>query len=192
MSGRFIKFLSSNLVFYSSFIFLLEFFLIYAFFGKRGFNFFFDFFFDDFVLFIKIILAGICFLFFFLFFAYLIYEQIFKSFEYFIILLFSVLSAFILTSSGELVVFYLALEIQSLTFYVLASSKQNSIFSIEAGLKYFVLGAFVSGFLLFGSSVIYGCTGTTKFLELSYFFEKEYYSLFLYSSLFFLFLYFLK
>jgi NADH-quinone oxidoreductase subunit N len=184
-SGKFLKIISYNLTFYSSFIFLLEFFLIYSFFGKKGFNFFFDFYFDDFILFIKMILTLICFLFFFLFFAYLIYEQIFKSFEYFIILLFSVLSAFILSSSGELVVFYLALEVQSLTFYVLASSKQNSIFSIEAGLKYFVLGAFVSGFLLFGSSILYGCTGTTKFLELSYFFEKEYYSLFLYSSLFF-------
>jgi proton-translocating NADH-quinone oxidoreductase chain N len=62
---------------------------------------------------------------------------------------------------------YLAVELQSLCFYVLAASKRNSEFSTEAGLKYFLLGAFSSGLLLFGCSLIYGFTGVTNFSELA-------------------------
>ena len=62
---------------------------------------------------------------------------------------------------------YLAIELQSLCFYVLAAFKRNSEFSTEAGLKYFVLGAFSSGVLLFGCSLIYGFTGITHFSELT-------------------------
>jgi proton-translocating NADH-quinone oxidoreductase chain N len=62
---------------------------------------------------------------------------------------------------------YLAIEMQSLCLYVLAAFKKNSAFSTEAGLKYFILGAFSSGLLLFGSSLIYGFTGTTNFEELA-------------------------
>jgi len=58
---------------------------------------------------------------------------------------------------------YLAIEMQSLCLYVLAASKKNSSFSTEAGLKYFLLGSFSSALLLFGMSILYGCTGTTNF-----------------------------
>ena len=51
----------------------------------------------------------------------------------------------------------------SLSSYVLATFKRQSAFSTEAGLKYFILGAFSSGLLLFGSSMVYGLTGTTNF-----------------------------
>jgi NADH:ubiquinone oxidoreductase subunit 2 (subunit N) len=50
---------------------------------------------------------------------------------------------------------------------VLAASKRNSEFSTEAGLKYFILGAFSSGILLFGCSMIYGFTGVTNFEDLA-------------------------
>jgi NADH-quinone oxidoreductase subunit N len=52
---------------------------------------------------------------------------------------------------------------QSLCLYVLAASKKDSSFSTEAGLKYFLLGSFSSALLLFGMSILYGCTGTTNF-----------------------------
>jgi NADH-quinone oxidoreductase subunit N len=62
---------------------------------------------------------------------------------------------------------YLAIELQSLCLYVLAAFKKRSAFSTEAGLKYFILGALSSGILLFGSSLIYGFTGTTSLEEIS-------------------------
>jgi len=61
---------------------------------------------------------------------------------------------------------YLSLELQSFCSYILAAFKRNSEFSSEAGLKYFILGAFSSGFLLFGCSLVYGFTGTTSYNNL--------------------------
>jgi len=70
-------------------------------------------------------------------------------------------------SSYDFISMYLTIEMQSLCFYVLACSKRNSEFSTEAGLKYFILGAFSSGILLFGASLIYGFSGITNFEELT-------------------------
>ncbi len=53
---------------------------------------------------------------------------------------------------------YLIIELQSLCFYVIAKLKKDSEFSTKAGLKYFILGAFSSGILLFGCFMIYGFT----------------------------------
>ena len=58
---------------------------------------------------------------------------------------------------------YLAIELQSLSLYVLAAIKRNSLVSAESGVKYFILGALSSGILLYGCSLIYGFTGTTSF-----------------------------
>jgi NADH-quinone oxidoreductase subunit N len=80
--------------------------------------------------------------------------------EYFSILLFALLSLLLLISSNDLLSFYLIIEMQSLCFYILASFKRTSVFSTEAGLKYFISGAFMSGFLLFGCSLLYGALGT--------------------------------
>ena len=90
-----------------------------------------------------------------------------NAFEFLILLLFSVLSMLLMISSYDFISFYLTIEFQSLCFYVLAASKRNSEFSTEAGLKYFILGAFSSGILLFGFSIIYGFTGMTNFGELA-------------------------
>jgi NADH-quinone oxidoreductase subunit N len=92
----------------------------------------------------------------------LIRQQI-NNFEYFILILCAVLGLLFLISSYDLISLYLAIEIQSLCLYVLAASKKNSSFSTEAGLKYFLLGSFSSALLLFGMSILYGCTGTTNF-----------------------------
>lgn len=81
-------------------------------------------------------------------------------FEFYSVLLLSILSLMLMISSSDLILFYLAMEMQALCFYVLASINRNSTFSVEAGLKYFVSGSFISGFYLLGCSLIYGSLGT--------------------------------
>ena len=90
-------------------------------------------------------------------------------FEYIVLLLFSTCSMLLMVSSYDFISMYLSIEMQSLCFYVLAASKRNSEFSTESGLKYFLLGAFSSGILLFGCSLIYGFTGITNFEALAKF-----------------------
>ena len=90
-----------------------------------------------------------------------------NSFEFVILYLLSLSSMMFLISSADFLSMYLGIEFQSLCFYVIAALKRDSEFSTEAGLKYFILGAFSSGLLLFGISLIYGFTGTTSFTECS-------------------------
>jgi NADH-quinone oxidoreductase subunit N len=84
-------------------------------------------------------------------------------FEYHLLILSATLGLLLLISSNDLISAYLSIELQSLSFYVLAAFKRNSAFSTEAGLKYFILGAFSSGLILFGSTYVYGLTGTINF-----------------------------
>lgn len=72
-----------------------------------------------------------------------------------------------IVSSHDLVGMYLAIEFQSLSFYVLAAFQRNNEFSAEAGLKHFTPGALSSGLLLFGESILYGLTGITNLEELT-------------------------
>ena len=92
-------------------------------------------------------------------------------FEYYSIFLISLLSTLILVCTSNLLSVYLVLELQTLSFYILASFKRNSAFSTEAGLKYFVIGSFISGLFLFGSSNIYGLTGSLDFNSLTLLFD---------------------
>lgn len=94
----------------------------------------------------------------------------FNSFEYITLLNIALLGILLVASSFDFILVYLAIELQSLSFYILASLKRNSVFSTEAGLKYFILGAVSSGFLLLGISLIYGYTGLTNFEELIQYF----------------------
>lgn len=102
---------------------------------------------------------------------FLKYESILKSFEYVLLLVLSLLGMFCLLSSNDFLSLYITIEFQSLALYVLAAFKQNSLFSIEAGLKYFILGTFSSGLLLFGISLLYGFTGTFNFTEIDMIFQ---------------------
>jgi len=121
---------------------------------------------DDFTLFFKSLLLIGCIFIIMISFDYLKQEKI-NTFEYIILLLFSICSMLLFISSYDFLSMYLTIELQSLCFYVLAASKRNSEYSTEAGLKYFILGAFSSGILLFGISIIYGFTGITNFEELT-------------------------
>nr|WCH57765.1 NADH dehydrogenase subunit 2 [Hypnea pseudomusciformis] len=102
-------------------------------------------------------------------FVYNILEKI-NSFEYWILKLLSLLAILLILQANDLLFIYLVIELQSLVFYILASFKRTSEFSTEAGLKYFVLGAFSSALLLFGVSLIYALTGLTNLSDLSKFF----------------------
>ena len=86
-----------------------------------------------------------------------------NRFEIPTLLLFSTLGMMLMISSKNLMMMYLAIELQSLSLYVVASIKRNSIESAESGVKYFVLGALSSGILLYGFSLVYGFTGQTSF-----------------------------
>lgn len=98
--------------------------------------------------------------------SYLRREGIY-AFEYSLLLVLRRFAMGLLVSSYDLLAVYLALELQSLALYVLAAFKRGSAFSTEAGLKYFIIGAFSSGLLLFGCSLIYGFAGTTNLEDLS-------------------------
>ncbi len=85
------------------------------------------------------------------------------KFEYPIIILISILGMFFMVSSNDLILFYLGLELQSLSLYILASIDRDNLRSSESGIKYFVLSALSSGLLLYGCSLLYGFTGSTNF-----------------------------
>ena len=91
-------------------------------------------------------------------------------FEYSILILLALLGIFFICSSNDLITAYLSIELQSLSFYVMAAMKKDSSFSIDAGLKYFILGAFSSSLFLFGSSILYGISCTINFEDLKKFF----------------------
>lgn len=84
-------------------------------------------------------------------------------FEYPILITLATVGMMMMVSAGDLIALYMGLELQSLSLYVVAALRRDSEKSTEAGLKYFILGALASGFLLYGASLIYGYAGTTKF-----------------------------
>jgi len=86
-----------------------------------------------------------------------------NAFESIILILLSTHSMFLMISIDDLIAMYLTMELQSLCFYVIATLKRNFEFSIEANLKYLILGALSFGILLFGCFMIYGFTGVTNF-----------------------------
>ena len=97
---------------------------------------------------------------------YLRREQM-ARFEYPVLFIFATLGMMMMISANDLIALYLGLELQSLSLYVVAAFRRDTVRSSEAGLKYFVLGALSSGMLLYGASMVYGFAGTTGFSELA-------------------------
>jgi NADH-quinone oxidoreductase subunit N len=82
--------------------------------------------------------------------------------EYYSLLLFSALGMMLMSTAGDLIVIFLGLETMSIPVYVLAGIMRRNPKSNEAAIKYFLLGAFSTGFLLYGIALVYGATGTIK------------------------------
>jgi len=88
-------------------------------------------------------------------------------FEYPVLFVFATLGMLMMVSANDLISLYIGLELQSLSLYVVAAFRRDTLKSTEAGLKYFVLGALSSGMLLYGASLVYGFAGTTDFALLA-------------------------
>jgi NADH-quinone oxidoreductase subunit N len=82
--------------------------------------------------------------------------------EYYALLLTAVLGMVVMAASNDLITIFLGLELMSLSLYVMVGFRRNQLESNEAALKYFLLGAFASGFLLYGIALLYGGTGATN------------------------------
>ncbi|MGI9606519.1 MAG: NADH-quinone oxidoreductase subunit N [Acidimicrobiales bacterium] len=91
--------------------------------------------------------------------------------EMHVLLLISAAGGVIMAFSNDLIVFFLGLETLSMAVYVLASMHRRRFESQEAGMKYFVLGAFSSTFLLYGIALVYGATGSTNMIEIQSFLQ---------------------
>jgi NADH-quinone oxidoreductase subunit N len=86
--------------------------------------------------------------------------------EYYILLLFSIVGMMLMAQATDLIVIFIALELLSIPLYVLAAFNRTQAASEEAGLKYFLLGAFSAGFLVYGITLIYGATGSTNLAQI--------------------------
>ena len=85
--------------------------------------------------------------------------------ELFVLSLFSLLGMFVMISGNHFLVIYMGVELLTLSSYALVALRRDYVLSVEAAMKYFVLGALASGFLLYGMSMLYGATGTLNLQE---------------------------
>ncbi|MDH3973270.1 MAG: NADH-quinone oxidoreductase subunit N [Deltaproteobacteria bacterium] len=97
------------------------------------------------------------------------YADKIKSFqgEFYVLSLFAALGMFIMASAADFMSMYVALELTTITFYILAAYLRDNPVSLESGMKYLILGAMASGVLLYGVSFIYGVTGSTNYVEIN-------------------------
>jgi len=93
--------------------------------------------------------------------------------EYFALVLLSGAGMLMMTTANDLVVVFLSLEVLSIPLYVLAAFDRRRLGSQEAGLKYFILGAFSSAVFLYGVALVYGATGTTSLTGIAQFLSQN-------------------
>jgi NADH-quinone oxidoreductase subunit N len=86
--------------------------------------------------------------------------------DHFALILFALVGAVFMVSYSNLAMLFLGIEILSISLYILAGSKMNDIFSNEASFKYFLMGSFATGFLLFGITLVYGVTGSFDIVKI--------------------------
>jgi NADH-quinone oxidoreductase subunit N len=87
--------------------------------------------------------------------------------EYYALMVFGAVGMCLLTSAVELLVVFIALEISSISTYILAGYRKDTGRGPEAAIKYFLLGSFATGFLLYGVAMIFGATGTTQINDIA-------------------------
>ena len=86
--------------------------------------------------------------------------------DFIVLVLLALLGQLVLISGANLLTLYLGLELMALPMYALVAMRHTSEKSVEAGIKYFILGALASGFLLYGMSMLYGVTGSLDLIEI--------------------------
>ncbi len=96
---------------------------------------------------------------------YLIDRALFRP-DFIVLALLALLGQFVLISGANLLTLYLGLELMALPTYALVAMRHNNEKSVEAAIKYFILGALASGFLLYGMSMLYGVTGSLDLIEI--------------------------
>ena len=96
---------------------------------------------------------------------YLIDRALFRP-DFIVLALLALLGQFVLISGANLLTLYLGLELMALPTYALVAMRHNDEKSVEAAIKYFILGALASGFLLYGMSMLYGVTGSLDLIEI--------------------------
>lgn len=89
-----------------------------------------------------------------------------KISDYVALFVFALVGALLMISYGNLATLFIGIEILSISLYVLAASNRKSLASNEAGMKYFLMGAFITGFLLLGITLIYGVTGSFDIFDI--------------------------
>src|SRR5271165_2865885 len=94
-------------------------------------------------------------------FEYMTVQKI-RAGEYYALILFGVVGMALMSSAVELVLIFIALEISSISTYILAGFRRNAASSSEASLKYFLLGSFATAFFLYGVALMFGATGSTN------------------------------
>ena len=87
--------------------------------------------------------------------------------EYYVLALFALLGQMVMISGNNFLVIYLGLELMSLSLYALVALRREHTVSTEAAMKYFILGALASGFMLYGISMLYGATGSLQLSEVA-------------------------
>ncbi len=121
---------------------------------------------NQYIVFAKVMiaaLAGFCIL---LAMGYNKKQLLFRSSEFSILVLLSVLGMFVMLSANDLFVMYCGMELQAIALYVLTACDRDNLSSSEAAMKYFIVGAIASIILLYGISLVFGFTGTTNFSTL--------------------------
>ena len=93
-----------------------------------------------------------------------------KKAELYVLLMLSAAGGVVMTGANDLIVMFLGLETLSIALYVMVALNRHGLMSIEAGIKYFVLGSFSSAFFLYGIAMIYSTTGTTRISGINAFF----------------------
>lgn len=123
--------------------------------------------FDGFSAFISIVICIITILTILISLNYQKYITIINCGEYYCLLLFASLGMILMSSSGNLIMVFLAVETMSISIYALAGFRRDNNKSIESALKYFLIGAFATGFMLYGFALIYGAVGTMDLVKIS-------------------------
>ncbi len=127
---------------------------------------------DNFSIFFNLIILGCTALVVLISSNYLRQEEM-ENGEYYTLLLFATIGMMLMTAGSNLLIIFLGIEVLSISLYILAGIKRKNAKSAESALKYFMLGAFTTGFMLYGIALVYGATGSINLKEIAAFLTTE-------------------